>query len=60
MWKSAYHFIDDSLVGVEIEGQSWVAGRMVRCFAQTVWLGFTYFSMRTREALLTVFVRTRP
>ena len=57
-----HNFIDDTLVGVEVEGQARIAGNVVRVTALITtrrWEAH-YFSMRTREALLTVFVRTRP
>lgn len=60
---NTHYFIDNALVGVEIEGQARVAieivGSALGFCAPSVFPAH-YFSMRTREALLVVLVRTRP
>lgn len=54
-----HDFIDDPLVGVEVEGEAGVAA-FPSILGLPVGANTHYFSIRTREALLTVFVRTRP
>ena len=58
-----HDFIDDSLVSVEIESKAGVAvvQVMISFFYVFILLNDThYFSIKTREALLVVLVRTRP
>ena len=64
--SSTHNFIDSPLVGVEIESKAGVAiegggGTMSPVDLDAAFIECThYFSMSTREALFTVFVRTRP
>jgi hypothetical protein len=61
MGEGTHDFIDDAFVGVEIEGETGVAGWItVRKVRKVIFTCTYYFSMRTREALLVVLVRTRP
>lgn len=56
-----HDFIDDSLVGVEVEGETWVAiQKNVSPEDDSSRKVTNYFSIKTREALLVVLVRTRP
>ena len=63
--RQTYDFIDDTFVCVKVEGEARVtAGRRSVHFSKVVTLEkkllTNYFSIKTREALLVVFVRTRP
>jgi hypothetical protein len=61
--RGTHDFIDDMLVGVEVEGQAGVAGEQRSACAHPApfLTSIThYFSTRTQEALLVVLVRTRP
>lgn len=61
MFFETHDFIDDTLVGVEVEGETRVADGRKDGFIIYKDLGRTYyFSINTREALLVVLVRTRP
>jgi len=55
-------FINDPLVRVEVEGKAGIAGGTYehRLTGQIDAVRAHYFSMRTREALFVVLVRTRP
>ena len=58
-----HDFIDDSLVSVEIKGKAGVAVVQVTISLLYVFVLLNdthYFSIKTREALLVVLVRTRP
>ena len=58
-----HDFIDNSLVGVKIERKAGVAvvQVVISFFYVLILLNDThYFSIKTREALLVVLVRTRP
>lgn len=59
-----HDFIDGTLVGVEIEGETGVAEEKQHKTVQQAFLDFDvltdYFSIKLREALLVVFVRMRP
>lgn len=57
-----HDFIDNALVGVEVKREAGVAAEVVRSMkSRRMADGRTYyFSMSTRDALLVVFVRTRP
>lgn len=65
MGLETYDFIDDTFIGVKVECKAGIAisyessinefSRADRVERET-----NYFSMRTREALLVVLVRTRP
>jgi len=60
--NSTDNFINDPLVRVEVEGKARIAEGTYehRFTGQIDAIRAHYFSMRTREALLVVLVRTRP